>query len=155
MMALGLALVIVMIALSACSKQHADITGGDGIEAAKHLFAEYVTLEKAFDSSICDLYSDQAVIKLTKTYPDGKKKKATLTGSAWKLVIRTAMPLAKQLDDTNEYYDVEYVVEGDNVRINATRHSNRKNYDAPTSILVGKNNDGKWLIIEEIVNSQE
>jgi hypothetical protein len=64
------------------------------------------------------------------------------------------MPLAKARGDTNEYKDIKYMQEGNNVRITVTRHSNLKNYDSPLSLLVGKTAAGSWKILEEISESR-
>jgi len=42
------------------------------IEKAKALFTRYVELEKEFDPSVADLYSDDAVIRNTRRYPNAQ-----------------------------------------------------------------------------------
>lgn len=124
------------------------------IQGARKLFDQYVSLEKAFDPSTADLYSDDARIQNTRTYPDGTKRTLSMPALRYKELIRKAMPLAKARGDTNEYRDIKYMQEGSNVRITATRHSNLKNYDSLLSLLVGKTAAGSWKIFEEISESR-
>jgi hypothetical protein len=73
---------------------------------------------------------------------------------AYKLLIRQAMPLAKQRGDTSTYSDVKFTQEGDMVRVTASRYSNLKKYSSPLSLLVGLNKEGVWLIYEELSESR-
>jgi hypothetical protein len=64
------------------------------------------------------------------------------------------MPIAKQRGDRSSYSDVTYALEGPNVRITATRFSELKRYSSPLSLLVGRRPDGRWMIYEELSESQ-
>ena len=44
---------------------------------------------------------------------------------------------------------MQFVQIGENVAINATRHSNVKDYDSPFSLLVGKDANKRVVVIEE------
>ena len=130
--------------------------GDTGIQAEtpQEFFDRYVKLEHSFDPAAADLYSDDAVIRNTRTYPTGQRRTMTTPAPEYKSLIRKIMPLAKVRGDTSSYKDVTYTKEGDSVRIKATRHSNLKNYDSPISILISQDEDGHWLIVEEISQSQ-
>ncbi len=122
--------------------------------AAKALFARYVSLEHAFDPDVADLYSDNALIQNTRKYPDGRVRTIEIPALRYKQLIDTAMPIAKSRGDYSTYSKVAYATEGQNVRITATRRSVRKNYSSPIALLVGSDNTGKWVILEEISESQ-
>jgi hypothetical protein len=126
----------------------------DPTTKAKELFERYVALERAFDAAQADLYSDDAKIQNTRTYPDGQKRTVTFPPPEYKKLIKTAMPLAKARGDTSTYSDIKYTPEEDRVRIICTRFSELKKYSSPLSLLVGPDKDGKWLIFEEISESQ-
>lgn len=128
--------------------------GVDSTAKAKDLFERYVALEHAFDPAVADLYSDDAKIQNTRTYPTGDKRTLTIPALDYKKLIRGAMPLAKARGDTSSYSDVKYTAEGDRVRITCTRFSGLKKYSSPLSLLVGADKDGNWLIFEEISESQ-
>ena len=126
----------------------------DPTAKAKEFFERYIALEHAFDPAAADLYSDDAKIQNTRTYPTGEKRTFTMPAADYKKLIKVAMPLAKARGDTSTYSDTKYTPEGDRVRINCTRFSELKKYSSPLSLLVGPDKDGKWLIFEEISESQ-
>ena len=105
-----------------------------------------VALEHAFDPATSDLYSDDAKIQNTRTYPTGQKRTLTLPAADYKKLIKAAMPLAKARGDTSTYSVIKYSPGKDRVRITCTRFSELKKYSSPLSLLVGPDKDGKWLI---------
>lgn len=125
-----------------------------GTEEARTLFDRYVKLEAAFDAGAADLYADDAVIKNKRTYPDGQVRELTLPAAQYKSLIRQAMPLAKARGDTNSYSEITFANEGAGVRIQAIRYSHLKNYSSPISLLVAPDSGGRWLIREELSESQ-
>ena len=126
----------------------------DSTAKAKELFERYVALAHAFDTAAADLYSDDAKIQNTRTYPTGEKRTLTVPAPDYKKLIRGAMPLAKARGDTSTYSDIQYAPEGERVRITCTRFSELKKYSSPLSLLVGADKEGKWLIFEEISESR-
>jgi len=72
----------------------------------------------------------------------------------YKALIRQAMPLAKVRGDTSSYSEVTFTEEGSGVRIRALRFSNLKKYSSPLSLLVAPDRSGRWLIREELSESQ-
>lgn len=123
-------------------------------DAAKQLFEQYVALGHAYDSTVADLYSDDALIKNKRAYPTGKVRELTLPAGDYKTLIRQAMPLAKARGDRSTYSNVKYTPEGSRVRITASRFSELKKYTSPISLLVGPSGNGRWLIYEEISESR-
>jgi hypothetical protein len=128
--------------------------GGDRIGRAKELFDRYIRLERAFDPAVAELYSDDAIIRNKRTYPDGQVRELTMPAPKFKQLVRAVVPLAKLRGDTSTYSDVTYTPEGDGVRIEADRYSKLKKYHSPISILVKPSGSGAWLIYEEISESQ-
>jgi hypothetical protein len=126
----------------------------DSVARAKELWERYVALERAFDPAAAELYADDAKIENTRTYPTGQKRTLTVPAADYRKLIRAALPLAKARGDTNTYSDVKYTAEGERIRITCTRFSELKKYSSPLSLLVGAAVDGKWLIFEEISESQ-
>lgn len=121
----------------------------ESIERAKGLFEEYVELEKAFDPAVADLYSDEAVITNRRTYPTGQVRELAIPAVPYKELLRQAMPLAKQLSDTNRYSDCSYRSLGEKVEIKCQRFAERKKYTSPIRLVVGPAATGKWVIHEE------
>jgi len=117
------------------------VSGGSAassVDEARQLFARYVALERAFDPAIAELYSDASVIRNKRRYPTGEVRELTIPASQYKDLIRASMPLAKN----------------GRVRVTATRFSNLKKYSSPVSLLVARSDTGRWLIYEELSESQ-
>src|SRR6187549_1737332 len=68
-------------------------------EKAKSIFDSYQSLERSFDPAIADLYCDTALIRNTRTYPDGNKRTLEFPAPKYKELIRNSMPLAKAAGD--------------------------------------------------------
>jgi len=139
---------LVGMSLAALGSTH----GAD--DAARQLFEKYVALGHAYDPSIADLYSDDALIKNTRTYPSGEVRELTMPAGKYKVLIRQAMPVARARADRNTFSDVSYTAEGSRVRIRASRFSELKKYRSPLSLLVGPSANGTWLIYEEVSESR-
>ncbi|WP_154668021.1 hypothetical protein [Pseudoduganella violaceinigra] len=116
-------------------------------------FERYQAMERGFDPAVADLYCDNAIIRNTRTYPDGQQRTLEIPAPKYKQLIRTSMPMAKAKGDYSTYSDIKYSPEGLNTRINASRYSVLKKYSSPISILLGPCGDS-WGIIEEISQSQ-
>ena len=120
---------------------------------ARSVFEQYQSRERAFDSTVADLYCDTALIRNVRTYPDGRQRSLELPATQYKVLVRTSMPLAKSKGDYSTYSDVVFTPEGENVRIIATRFSVAKQYSSPISLLVGSCSSG-YGILEELSQSR-
>lgn len=138
---------ITALLLSACflGPSHAS----ERIELARKLFAEYVSRYHDFDPSVADLYSDRALVQNKRTYPDGTVRELTLPATRYKELVRAAMPLARSRNDRSRYNDPVFVEEPAGVRISITRFSALKKHTSPLSLLVGPDESGTWLVLEE------
>jgi ketosteroid isomerase-like protein len=118
------------------------------IAEAQALWKKYDSMCQNQEEAIFDFYTDDTLIfEDVPGYKNMVKR-----GSVYVPVVRSLLRAAnkrgeKILDST--FRDIQFVQAGDNVRINATRHSNIKNFDSPFSLLVGKGGDGQIVILEE------
>jgi hypothetical protein len=124
------------------------------VDDARILFERYVKLERAFDPAAADLYADDAVIRNRRTYLNDRVRELTMPAPQYKALVRQAMPLAKARGDTNSYSKITFSEEGAGVRVRAMRYSNLKKYSSPVSLLVAPDRAGRWLIREELSESQ-
>lgn len=124
------------------------------IRDAKIFWDKYDQLEREFDSAAADLYADDALIKNVRRYPNGTSREMVIDAPKYKGLIRAAMGLAKARGDTNQYSNFAYTVENGRVRIKVTRYSNLKKYESPLELLVGPDQNGQWLVFEELSESQ-
>ena len=138
-----------MLLIAACASSEPD---DPRIEAARDLFERFVDLGNAYDTRIADLYADDARVVLTAQNPD-EKDEVTIPGREFKELVRQMLPAAREAGEQNIYIDVTYWIEGDLVRIEATRRTSPSNYQAQHQLLVGPGADGTWLIREEVAVS--
>jgi hypothetical protein len=113
---------------------------------AQSLFARFVELSYAFDPAVADLYADDAHIVSIRKYPDGPERKFEMKGAEYKLLIRKAIPTAKERGDVSTFSDISYQREGARVCVRATRYSVLKQYSNPYALLIGPNASRQWLI---------
>lgn len=121
---------------------------------AQQIFERYQALERSFDPAVADLYCSTALIRNTRTYPNGTQRALELPVGKYQEVIRATMPLAKAKGDYSTYSSVVYTPEGSGVRVTASRYSVLKQYTSPVSLLIGPCNGGDWAILEELSQSQ-
>ncbi len=126
-----------------------------GIDAAKQFFAQYVALEQAYDPSLADLYTEAALIKITRRPPMGDPVDVIVPVPKYKTQVRELASVAKIRGDHNTYWDVTYTQEGGLVRIKASRSPGSRKQGRPFSLLVGPSPGGPWLIYEEISESRQ
>lgn len=120
------------------------------VQDAKTFFENYQSLGTSYDPSVADTYCDKASIRYTRITPDGQQRLIEMSGTQWKGVIRSALPVSKARGDYSTYSNVSYTPEGENVRITATRYSVLKDYSSPSSWLVGECDGRDWTILEEV-----
>ena len=153
-LALGAALLAVLaLPVISAGAAHAGAPGKTQVSPqetkARAVFDAYVRLGEAFDPALADLYADTAKISNRRVFPDGTSRELAMPAPSYKTLLRQVMPVAKERNDVSRYSDVRYVVDGDNVRIHAMRHSVMKDYTAPHTLLVGPDTDGTWRVLEE------
>lgn len=123
------------------------------VDAAKRLFGQFVALEQAYDPAIADLYADDALIKTRRKAPMGEPRDVVIPASNYKLQLREQIAATKAQGNRNTYSDVTFTVEGELVRIHASRFSETRKLTTPLSLLVGPSPAGKWVIYEELSES--
>jgi hypothetical protein len=117
--------------------------------SAHELWDDFVELGTGFDPALADLYADDAVIHLTRRYPDGRTRTLELTGKEYKPMVRQAMPIARNRGDLDVYSDVKFEILGERTRITATRYGTLKKYRAPHELIVGSAGSSGWKILQE------
>jgi len=133
----------------ALALQTAQAQPAEAVDQARALLASYIAKSQAFDPSLAELYSDRAHIENLRTYPTGEVRQLTIPARQYKALIQKAMPMARARGDSNRYSPPRYSAQGGDVRITMTRHSELKNYSSPLVLVVGREADGAWKIIEE------
>ena len=121
-------------------------------QSAEQFFDRFVTLGRAYDPAVADLYADDATIQTVQRNADNTFRTVRFIGEPYKRLIRRAMPLAKQRGDRDSYSDVSVSVEGRRARIRCTRYNELKRYATPFELVLERSGDS-WQIIEEYSES--
>ena len=123
-------------------------------ESAHAIFDLQQRLFSSFDPAVASLYSDSAVVRNTRRYPDGEVRVLEMDGAKYKALLVASLPAAKLRGDTSRLSSVTYSPEQPGVRVNAIRYSDLKQYSSPVSLLIGPDQNGDWCILEELSESR-
>lgn len=146
---------IATIILIACGVAAGSSAAPSLEQEAREFFARYVALGEAYDSTIADIYSNDAVIKAYRRYPHGLERAMEMNGVQWKELIRKVMPVAKAQNERSEYKEPKFELRDGKVKITAKRYSVRKCYwDTGYYLVLEKQPDGSFKIIEEYSETQ-
>ncbi len=131
------------------------VAAGDTKVEAKEFFERYIILGENFDKSVADLYSDNAIIKVKRLYPNGQMKEMAFGGTKWKSLVKKSMPLGKARGDISKFSDIKIFLNNTNVTIKANRYSVLKCYtDKGYYMVIEKDSTGKYQIVEEYMETQ-
>lgn len=114
-------------------------------------FNKYEALNKAYDSALADLYSDNAKAVITTIEPDGTETKITVPGKKLKSILKDTMDYSRQMGYQDQYSNIAIIPVNDAVKITADRYSLTDCVtDHSFYLLVKKADDGKLYIMEEV-----
>ena len=127
---------------------------GAARKSAEALFARYIDLEHAFDPALVDLYADNAHIESRVIVVGRPPTVRTWSGAQYRDLLRRALQKAKEKkQDLNYYSAINYLAEGNRVRIKAMRYAELQKAVSPVELLVGPDAAGTWRIFEELSES--
>lgn len=119
------------------------------LERARQVIESYVTLERAYDPRLADLYADEAVIKSNQVDASGEPTWITVQGWKYKRMIREAMPKSRSTGYRASYTGARYELYGKNVRVSVTQYVDRTRSSNPIQWVIGPGRTSQWLILEE------
>jgi hypothetical protein len=144
-------IIVLTLVISSCSNKPIENIIA---KSPEDLIEKYQQLEHEFNPSIATLYSDNAIIKNKRVYPDGQIKEMNLKAIDYKNLIIKSMPIAKYRNDTSSYTNIVYTKTQNRIKVTANRYSNLKKYTSPISWTLEQDKKSNWLIIEEISESR-
>jgi uncharacterized protein YceK/ketosteroid isomerase-like protein len=110
-------------------------------DTARRLFDECRALLRQQNPKLADCYSVDASISIT----GGTQ----LSGSQHKLAVREAIAHHQEAGITVDWREPAFTVDGERVRIAATRRSTHDPAESPLLLVVASGADGGWRIVEE------
>ena len=101
------------------------------------------------------MYDDDARIIRQIIKPDGKTANAYFSAKDYKNQMKINAKIAKLRNYKNYYSDIDVIKVSNGYKINAMRKPSLSDYKLKASVTVQKQQNGKWLIVEEMMQTKE
>jgi ketosteroid isomerase-like protein len=124
------------------------------INDVESFFKEYVAAANSYSDRYFSYYSDDAKILRVVEKPDGTKQEVDIPLERYKSEAKKTSKLAKLRKYKNKYFNVKISPCGDDYKITAMRKPSTSDYKIPAHFIVGKDENGKWKIKEESMNTK-
>lgn len=124
-------------------------------EDAMRFFNGFVSSSNSYSPGLLNMYSDNAKIIRQIIKPDGKLANAYFSMDDYKKQMKISAKLAKLKKYKNDYSNVKITKVSNGYRIDSMRKPSLSDYKLKSSMVVQKQPDGKWLIVEELMQTKE
>ncbi|HNW25253.1 MAG TPA: hypothetical protein PLG15_03515 [Candidatus Gastranaerophilaceae bacterium] len=130
-------------------------TFADGQEDALKFFNSFVNAANSYSQAVPSMYSDNAKIIRQIVKPDGSLANAYFTADQYRAQMRLSEKIAKLKNYKNYYSNIKVTKVSNGYRIDSLRRPSLSNYYLKSSMVVQKQSDGRWLIVEELMQTKE
>lgn len=128
----------------------------DNKEEAVQFFNSYVKAANTYSSTIADMYSPKARIIRQVIKPDGTTVDVETNTSTYITQMKLGQAGAKLRHYTNSYTNINAVkISDDKYKVTSLRQPSGESYKLKTYMVVEKQPSGKWLIVEELMQTKE
>jgi len=124
-------------------------------EDALKFFNSYVQASNSYSSSLLDMYSDDAKIIRQVVKPDGKTVNVPFKIDTYRKQLKISSKLAKIKNYKNNYSNTSVTKVANGYKIDSLRQPGGDKYKLKSTMLVQKQPNGKWLIVEELMQTKE
>lgn len=124
-------------------------------EEALSFFNSYVNASNSYSSTLLNMYSDDAKIIRQVVKPDGKLVNVPFSITSYKGQMKLSSKLAKARGYKNFYSNITAAKVANGYRIDSMRKPSLSDYKLKSSMVVQKQPNGKWLIVEETMQTKE
>ena len=127
----------------------------DDKQEALDFFNNYVTAANSYSSTVADMYSPSAKIIRQVVKPDGTTVNATTDTATYIKQMRIGQAGAKLRQYKNTYTNITVTpVANGAYKISSLRQPSGETYKLKTYMIVKKQPNGKWLIVEELMQTK-
>jgi hypothetical protein len=140
-----------LLTLGLCAASQAQERPDASLERARQVIESYVSLERAYDPRLADLYADEAVIKANQAGPNGESQWVTAQGWQYKKMVRDAMPRFRAQGFKASYSGARYEMSGKNVRVSVMQYVDKSRSSYPIQWTIGPGRTSQWLILEQVI----
>lgn len=124
-------------------------------EDALGFFRSFERASNSYSSSLLEMYSDHAKIIRQVVKPDGSTANAYFSIKDYKHQMKISEKIAKMRKYKNYYSDISVTKVANGYRINSMRKPSLSDYKLKSSMVVQKQPNGEWLIVEEMMQTKE
>ncbi len=127
----------------------------DEKEDALAFFNNYVESANNYSSAIADMYSPSAKIIRQIVKPDGTTANATTDTATYVKQMKLGQAGAKLRKYKNTYTNINVISLGDgSYKVTSLRQPSGEDYKLKTYMIVKKQANGEWQIIEEMMQTK-
>ena len=128
----------------------------DGVSDARKFFDSYVNAANSYSDTITGLYSPNAKIIRQVVKPDGKTVDVYTDTATYVKQMKLSQSVAKMRKYKNYYSNITVSpLSGGAFKISSLRRPTGESYKLKTYMIIKKQPDGKWKIIEEMMQTKE
>lgn len=127
----------------------------DDAASAKAFFNQYVNYANSYSNVILDLYAPNAKIIRQVVKPNGQLVNATTNAEVYKKQMSISQSIAKMRNYKNTYRNVTVTKVANGYKISAERQPTNETYWLKVYQIVQKQPNGKWIIVEELMQTKE
>ncbi len=127
----------------------------DDKQAALDFFNSYVRAANTYSPTITEMYSPNAKIIRQVVKPDGTTQNVATDTATYIRQMKLGQAGAKLKHYTNSYTNISVTPLGNNkYKVSSLRQPSGESYKLKTYMIVQKQSNGKWLIIEEMMQTK-
>ena len=127
----------------------------DERKEALDFFNSYVNAANTYSPTVAEMYSPTAKIIRQIVKPDGTTANATTDTATYIKQMKIGQATAKLKHYKNTYTDIVVSNAGNGAyKVSSKRQPSGETYKLKTYMIVKKQPDGKWLIIEEMMQTK-
>ena len=127
----------------------------DDKQEALNFFNNYVAAANSYSATVAEMYSPSAKIIRQVVKPDGTTANATTDTATYIKQMRIGQAGARLRQYKNTYTNVTVTPNaGGGYKISSLRQPSGENYKLKTYMIVKKQPNGKWLIVEEMMQTK-
>ena len=127
----------------------------DDLATAKSMFRQYVNAANTYSPSLLNYYSPRAKIIRQVVKPNGQTVNATTNMQTYAQQMKLSQGTAKLRKYTNKYTNITATKVPNGVKVSALRQTMKDNYWLKTYQIWQKQPNGRWVIVEEMMQTKE
>ena len=127
----------------------------DEKQEALDFFNQYVNAANTYSPAITTMYSPSAKIIRQVVKPDGSTVNVYTDTATYIKQMKLGQAGAKLRHYTNSYSNITATPVSNGYKVSSLRQPSGESYKLKTYMIVQKQPNGKWLIVEELMQTKE